>query len=448
MTSSAAGDASSEPAHPSAPDTRLRGRWLLLARVGWVVVAGLSLSLFIGSLPAAFAKSHTFCRTAVCNNDQVVPAAVQHLYALGLSLDFFAWYLLVLKCLLVFVFAAIGLVIFWRAFADRTALVAAFTFVTFPITFNEVPTVLPAAWWLPAQIVNLLGSIGMTLLFYVFPDGRFVPRWTRWIWAGTQLAYVVQVFFPSVPFLVPSSPYLLLGLVVSLGAAQIYRYRRVSTPVERQQTKWVVLGVAVGFGGSVITSALNISFPDFSSKNPLLYLISAGLAFLFTLLIPLSFGLALLHYRLWDVDVLINKVLVYGVLTGLLGALYAGLILGLESLAGLVGGQVASNPVVLVISTLAIAALFLPVRRRIQALIDRRFYRRKYDAEQVLATFSSTLRTKTELEQVRGHLLAVVNETMQPAHVSLWLRQPEPSPRELTYRWEQPGQPHNQTGEN
>jgi hypothetical protein len=115
---------------------RVPGRWLLLARVGWVAVAGLALALFIASPPASFALSDTVCHTAGCTSDQLTPAAVQHLYALCLSLDFFAWYILVLKCLFVLVFAAVGLVIFWRKAADRTALVAAFTFLTFPITFN------------------------------------------------------------------------------------------------------------------------------------------------------------------------------------------------------------------------------------------------------------------------------------------------------------------------
>jgi hypothetical protein len=148
------------------------------------------------------------------------------------------------------------------------------------------------------------------------------------------------------------------------------------------------------------------------------------------LFIPLSFGFAILRSRLWDIDAIINKALVYGLLTGILGALYAGLIIGLEDLAGLFGGTAAQNPAVLVISTLAVAALFLPVRQRMQAIIDRRFYRRKYDAEKTLAAFSATLRNEVDLEQIRAQLLAVVQETTQPTHVSLWLRQPERRPKD------------------
>ena len=110
--------------------------------------------------------------------------------------------------------------------------------------------------------------------------------------------------------------------------------------------------------------------------------------------------------------------------TGILGVLYAGLIIGLESLAGAIIGQASGQPVALVISTVAIFALFQPVRKNIQALIDRRFYRKKYDAEKTLAAFSTVLRNEVDLDQLREQLLAVVQETMQPAHVSLWLRQP------------------------
>ncbi len=410
------------------PGTRLRRRWLLLARICWVAVAGLALAIFIISLPAAFAQGETVCRSAACASDQLTPAAVQNLHAADLSLDFFAWYIVVLKCLFTCAFTAVGVIIFWRTSADRTALVAAFAFLTFPITFTQVPSALQGFWWLPAQAMDFLGSIGMSLLFFVFPNGRFVPRWTRWLWAVSQVGYIAKVFFPSAPIILLLGQVPLLGLVISLVAAQIYRYRRVSTPVERQQTKWVVLGVSVGFIGFLITVGLYITVPNFSGDYTLLYLISSGLTFLCPILIPLSFGVALARYRLWDVDVLIGKVLVYGLLTGLLGVLYAGLIIGLESLVRLFTGQVSNNPAVLVISTLAIAALFQPARKRLQELIDRRFYRKKLDAAETLAAFTAALRQETNLEQLRAQLLAVVHETMQPARVSLWLRSPEERP--------------------
>lgn len=155
------------------------------------------------------------------------------------------------------------------------------------------------------------------------------------------------------------------------------------------------------------------------------------------LLLPFSIGIAILRYRLYDIDVLINRTLVYGGLSGILVALYAGLTIGLESLVGRLTGQ-SSQPAIIVVSTLAIATLFQPLRHRLQDVIDRRFYRRKYDAQKTLTAFASTLHSEVDLQQLSEHVLVVVNETMQPMHASLWLYAPKPGIENVSRRVEPP----------
>jgi hypothetical protein len=151
-----------------------------------------------------------------------------------------------------------------------------------------------------------------------------------------------------------------------------------------------------------------------------------GLIFSFAImLLPLSIGISILRNQLYDIDRLINRTLVYAILTILLALVYFGLVFGLQALARLITGQISQFPVAIVASTLAIAALFHPLRRRIQKVIDRRFYRSKYDAAKIIANFNSTLRDEVDLYTLKEHLVAVVQETMQPTHVSLWLSRPE-----------------------
>jgi len=217
----------------------------------------------------------------------------------------------------------------------------------------------------------------------------------------------------------------MLVVIGSILFIMAYRYVRVFDVVQRQQTKWLVYLGAVGISLYVICSAFSAVMPADSPYQLLSTIINVlSLAF-----IPFGVGIAILRYRLWDIDVIINRTLVYGSLTALLALLYFGLIFVLQTLFQGLFHQ--NNAVAIVVSTLAIAALFQPLRHRIQRFIDRRFYRSKYDAAKTLEAFSATLRNEVDLSQLREHLLTVVQETMQPAHVSLWLR---PSEHDRTHQ--------------
>ena len=231
--------------------------------------------------------------------------------------------------------------------------------------------------------------------------------------------FVTAPFNPFVRF--PLLDALLFpGLLVSLVAVQVYRYRQVSNLLQRQQTKWVVFGMAVavlGFAATLIVGTTLV--PVNVQSGPLATMIASTVIDLFLLLIPLSIGLAILRSRLWEIDIIINRSLVYGTLTVTLALIYVGCVLALQTL---LRSFTAGNQFAIVGSTLFTAVLFQPLRHHIQAIIDRRFYRRKYDAARTLEMFSATLRSKVDLNQLREQLVAVVEETMQPTHVSLWLR--------------------------
>ena len=407
-------------------DTRLHGSWLVLMRVTWFVVVVLSVGLFIVSVPFNFAALHAMCATASCSNsNQLTLDQVHELQHLGLSIDFYALFGTLLTIIFEFGYVAIGAVIFWRKSDERVALITSLYLVTFGAAFqgsNLLP--LQPGLHVLSLIMAFVGNVCGGFFFYLFPTGHFAPRWTRWLlvvwiayWGYTNLLLgsilTGSGLIDSVVF---------LGLLVSVVAMQVYRYRRVSTPLQRQQTKWVVYGLSVAFGGFLLL--ITVGFGLNLHLGIIAVLVGDSLIYLFLLLVPLSIGIAMLRSRLFDIDVIINRTLVYGSLTVLLVGLYVGLILALQALVGGLTGSLSQQPLVIVASTLVIAALFQPLRRRLQAIIDHRFYRHKYDAAKVIAAFSSTLRNEVDLDQLREQLIAVVQETMQPSHISLWVRKP------------------------
>ena len=411
--------------------TRLHGYRLVIVRLICLFLYVLSVGLVVASIPSYFASLHMLCTgtATACNaNVQLAPGDVRRLQELGLSIDFFATYTIVITLIFALGYWLVAALLFWRKSDNPLALLAAITLGIFPIAFNDdLIRTLSSPWWLLAHVISFLGSVCIILFFYVFPSGHFVPRWTRFVLVPTFVYWGFDAFFPLAPFN-PFFRFPVLNLVTFLGLVggmllvQVYRYRRVSTPTQRQQTKWVVYGVTLGVGGFLLL----ISLGDFFALFPvgsLANLIANAAGIGLMLLLPLSIGFAVLRSRLWDIDVIINLTLVYGTLTATLALLYVGLVIALQFLLrGLISQ---TSDIAIVASTLVIAALFQPLRHRIQQVIDRRFYRRKYDAARTLAAFSATLRNEVDLERLREELVAVVEETMQPSHVSLWLRPPQ-----------------------
>jgi hypothetical protein len=416
------------------PAATLRGGWVLFARVAWMAVALLTVGIFVAGAWLRSLELQQVCTAmaSVCEQHYLLtPQNVRELRSLGLSPDLWALYTGATSIVFASVWWAIGVTIFARRSEDRMALLVSLFLVTFTIAFwPDVAGALARsypAFVVPVGILKLLGDVLAMLFFYLFPSGSFVPRWTRWlaiVWCAQR---IFNLFVDSLPepavWVQLLFAGLFFGLLASFVYAQTYRYRRVSGPVERRQTRWVVFGVVAALIGTVAMLLPYFFVEPASSERTVISgftVVQVAGSDAFMLLIPLSIGVAILRSRLFDIDVVINRALVYGSLTATLVALYFGGIVVLQRLFVLLTGE--RSALAVVVSTLAIAALFNPLRRRIQGFIDRRFYRRKYDARKTLEAFSAKLRDETDLEALNDDLVGVVAETVQPAHVSLWLR--------------------------
>ena len=404
-----------------------------VARVAWIALTALIVVLVglgISDLHESFASA----------------VDARSIDALNLTLSGYASYLTALFLLVVVTHLFIGVVVFLRGPNDWMALTLAFALVsngawlTLSLMYpaEEVGQVLT----LLVGIVTYVGLVSGISLLYLFPDGRFVPRWTVAMVVSWAILMAFAIFIPKLPLSLAAWPIYvqLLVLLAWTGVglfAQLHRYLEVSTPLQRQQTKWAIAGLVLAVVGPfayfltfVIVPALNdpdvpnILYQRVGASLFALSLVVRLVGFtamaLATLIFPISFVIAILRYRLWDIDVIINRTLVYGALTGTLILIYLFGVALLQSIFRSLTGQ--GDQLAIVATTLAIAALFNPLRGRIQAVIDRRFYRRRYDAARALAAFSGTVQDEVELEDVSQALLQLVIDTVQPSQSSLWLR--------------------------
>jgi hypothetical protein len=419
--------------------TQLSGRMLALARAGWAVLVLLALGLFGWAIPIRYHYLLGGPAGAGGPSGPLEAEEIRVLTELGLSLHFYVLYDVVAEVAPLLLFIAVALIIFWRRSDDWMAMLVALTLILLwvmaPPALMTLSTLQPA-WQMPVAFIRVLGLGCMLMVFYLFPDGRFTPGITRWltfVW-GASLVLVFlfpAAFLPDLIVDVETVRQILillwyLGWFISGVIAQIYRFRFVSSPAQRQQTKWIVFGFAALFLILAVSGTPLVFIPALRQPGPsnMLYdLLVVPVVTTALMIVPVCFGVAVLRYRLFDIDVIINRTLVYGTLSVALAGVYGIGVVSLQSLFTAAGGQRSSAAIVL--STLGIAALFNPLRGRLQEAIDRRFYRRKYDAAQTLAAFAMTARDQVDLERLTAELLYVVRETMHPQHISLWLRQQE-----------------------
>lgn len=404
-------------------DTRLSGWRLVAARIVVFGVIGFTVSIGVYAL---FGTDLARILATTCDTPLfgclLTPEQAAPLARFGVTPHLLAVGVIALSGVAILLANAVAGILLWRRSDDWMAMLVALVLVLLPAVFTPMFDGLRGWWQIPAQVLSDAGILSWFLLMGLFPSGRFVPRW---IWVSILAAGWFAIGPGNILPNALALP-IILFIFGSFIGAQIYRYRRASTPTQRQQTKWAVTGF-------VLSLVVNQLFwqpagwvPALQRKDSLYTLLFLPDSFLIICIVAVSFGVAILRYRLYDIDVIIRRALLYAPLTGVLAAVYFGVVVGAQNLAQRVTGH-GDQPVIIVASTLLIAALFSPLRRRLQDLVDRAFYRHKYDAARTLTAFGERMRMETDLGVLGEHLVDVVHRTMQPAHVSLWVRAPVPA---------------------
>jgi hypothetical protein len=417
------------------PPPRLNGTRLLAARLVWLAVTAAAVGLAIATLPDFIHEAGAIVPPQQRTFSQLTPAEAQVLQQLGLPVAAYVAFVLAWIMTPLLVFVLVASVIFQRRSDDSAAFRMSLLLVVIgaAVPYLSGITVFRPGWQSAVYFVRALGALGLIVLSFVFPDGHFVPRATRivvWLWVAFVTFWAA---FPDSPYgLMDGAGALtqvgLLFAVLGFGTgfyAQVYRYRRISSPIQRQQAKVF----AYGFGATAVIYLVAVvpyrAWPLVSQPGwPYFWygLVAVPLLTRLALaLVPLSIAFAILRYRLWDIDIIIRRTLIYAVVTGALGLVYALAVIVLQPVFALLTGR-GQSQLSTVVSTLAVAALFGPLRGRVQTAIDRRFYRRRYDAARTLAAFANTAHDEVDVNRLGERLVNVVQDTLQPGHVSLWLR--------------------------
>lgn len=427
---------------------RLDEHWLWLAWLAWVAVAGLTVGIFVASVAVVLAQAQALCPTAACAASQLTPdqlrALQQHdvtpsvyvgltqaLGQFGLTFGQYVRFSVALDIVGALVYAVVAVLILWRKSNDLLGLFISLTLLTFGVAaYPVVSTALAQAsprWWLPTAFVVFLGTVSIVLFFMVFPDGRLVPRWMRWValvWIGVAIpAYLAP---PQLPLNGNNWPFALkVGILATLLGltvyGQVYRYRQVSNARQRMQTKWIVFGIVVALLTQVgVNLALAVQSPGLAtySVNELTaLLIGNTVARLSFLVVPVTIGIAVLRHQLFDIDLIIKRTLVYSVLLATLVTLYEiGATVFERVLVALTGQSSLAADVAV---AFFVGSLAEPLRVRIQRGINRLVFPRKYEADRRIEAFSKQLRRELDVETMSEQVEEEIKERIEHAWTTL-----------------------------
>lgn len=405
--------------------------WLNIFRVIQIVTICVTVGLFIMSIPVNYETRIQICSASTCPPGQLTTRAEQTLEQNGLSLDWFVKLTIALDILIAAFFTVSAIVIFVRKPNDLFTIFVSVMMVTFGLaTFSGgiegIGKANPFLHGLTGSIA-VFGNFAIVTFFFIFPNGKFTPRWTSAILIGWILFQLPRYYLPDSPLnLSVSNPVLYnvlfpFGILSGIGT-QVYRYRSVSNEIEKQQTKWVIYGLAIGVVGYLLVRVLSVFIPDPYGGGILIDIIFSIIAVLFILLLPLSITIAVIRFRLWDINPIINRTLVYGVLS-------AGTIAFYIFAVGIVSNffqQRNANFVISFIATGLIAFLFEPVRERLQRSVNRLMYGESDDPATILKHLSQRIDSTLTPDSVLQTIVETLAQTLRLpyAAISLWDNKP------------------------
>lgn len=406
-------------------DPRLSGPTRIVARTLWLALVAPSLALFVLGLPTYYERLQQPCDTAATCAIALALSArgIRAFTAQGVSMSHYAAFATVFWSAIVLTWSGIGFLIFWRRSNDWMALLAAFMLAIFNLSYPGLSITALALRYpalnAPVAIIGALGIASMALFFLLFPDGRLAPRWTGLAIPLIIAQAIAIVTPPATPINSTNWPGWLNGLLAftiygAIIFSQVYRYRRISSAVERQQTKWVafaIITVAIGF--LVMGALFSTVFSQVAQPDTPASLVSLAYPLLL-LLIPISTSFAILRYRLWDIDLVIRRALVYSLLTVFVVGVYVVVVGYLGALF-----RTGSNLLISLIATGLVAVLFQPLRGLLQRSITRLFYGLRDEPYDVLAGLGQRLRLTLEPDEILPTIVTTVREALKLSFVAI-----------------------------
>ena len=420
------------------PQRNQKSAWLNIARVFQVVIICLTIGLFTVSIPINFEQRSIICQAQPCPPEQLAPGSVQALNRIGFSVDSFISMTIALDILVAITYTVCAIVIFVRKPNDLltifvTIMLVTFGSETFTGAIGGIAFVYPGMEWLVATIA-LVGNSAILVFLFVFPNGRFIPRWSIIITVVYVLIQLPRYYAPDSQWnLVDLNSILynlfFIGINLSGLGAQVYRYRKISDLIEKQQTKWVVYGLIVGIGGYMAVKLLGVMVDDPNGSGLVITIGFNVLAVFLMLLLPISISIAVLRYRLWDINPIINRTLVYGALTACTMALY---IFSVGFFSTYFQQKQASF-IIPFIATGIIAVMFEPLRERLQRGVNRLMYGERDDPAAVLTRLSQRLDSALAPDSVLQTIVETLAQTLRLPYAAITLFYLDEEPRLISH---------------